>query len=90
VTTDMFERPKFVQRDPAKRSGWRSGGQASQKSKKPFSNWRYQPCQCEMCGVTYPTAEYRFFCPICNFCRRCCGCHDKRPRATPTPSGGGS
>lgn len=79
MTPDMFEEPKVIQRGVVKHSGWRSGREASLKSKSPFTTWRYQPCTCEMCEIAYPTAEYRYFCPICSFCRRCCGCHDAQP-----------
>lgn len=76
MTPDMFEQPKVIKFEDTKRSGWRSGGEASRKSKKPFTNWRLLPTECEMCLAIYPTAEYQFFCPTCDFCRRCCACRE--------------
>lgn len=79
MTPDMFEEPRVIQRALLKqKSGWRSGGEASRKAKKPFTNWRLLPTECELCLRIYPTAEYQFFCPTCDFCRRCCACHDVR------------
>lgn len=79
MTAEMFEEPRVVQGKVARRrSGWRSGYEASQRSKKPFAPWRYQPCQCEMCGEVLPTASYQDFCPKCDFCRGCCACREGR------------
>jgi len=87
MTTEMFEYPRVIQHKAVKRSGWRSGYQASLKSKTPFTNWRLLPTECEMCLEVYPTAEYQFFCPTCDFCRRCCGCRDKRKVSHPDTFG---
>lgn len=78
MTDEMFERPKVVRSKATKRSGWRSGAEASRRSKTPFAPWRYLPTQCEMCLEVYPTAEHRFFCPKCGFCWGCCACREGR------------
>jgi DNA-binding transcriptional ArsR family regulator len=55
-----------------KGASWRSGHDASLRSRRPFANWRDQPAECENCLGVYPA---RSFCPVCGFCRTCCACN---------------
>jgi len=50
------------------RSGFRSGAEASRKSKKPFTGWREEPIRCEGCGEERSYYDFIGDNEFCNYC----------------------
>ena len=48
--------------------GYRSGAEASWRSKKPFTNWRYEPVQCEGCLQTRSFYDFPKYGDLCLYC----------------------
>lgn len=50
------------------RSGFRSGGEASRKSKRAFAPWREQPVRCERCGEDRSFYDFTSDNELCDYC----------------------